>query len=187
MPHTTIRLDRAALRRLRPSEVLQRRWPNPALPQQWFRLLDVEQPVLVGPCGHFFEAEEFEMVSNGWGGVLMTAMHAMDLTHLHIQAAASGSLRSNKVGCTKRASLACLYSCMNTATSFPDLPVLHDDGIIPSVIHWTGRSSRDMTGCCALTMHTHAGCVGARAGSLFARAHPNRLISNNGQLVSRPW
>ncbi|WIA11467.1 hypothetical protein OEZ85_011583 [Tetradesmus obliquus] len=61
VPHTPIRLGRAALRKLRPSEVLQRRWPNPALPQQWFRLLDDEQPVLVGPCGHFFEAEEYEM------------------------------------------------------------------------------------------------------------------------------
>jgi intraflagellar transport protein 122 len=64
VPHTPIRLGRAALRKLRPSEVLQRRWPNPALPQQWFRLLDDEQSVLVGPCGHFFEAEEYEMVSS---------------------------------------------------------------------------------------------------------------------------
>jgi hypothetical protein len=52
--------------------VLQRRWPNPALPQQWFRLLDDEQPVLVGPCGHFFEAEEYEMV-RGTGREILQA------------------------------------------------------------------------------------------------------------------
>jgi hypothetical protein len=62
VPHTPIVLGRAALRRLRPGEVLVRRWPNPCLPAQWFRLLDEEQPVVVGPCGHFFEAEEYEMV-----------------------------------------------------------------------------------------------------------------------------
>lgn len=62
VPHTPIVLGRAALRRLRPSEVLLRRWPNPCLRAQWFRLLDDDQPVVVGPCGHFFEAEEYEMV-----------------------------------------------------------------------------------------------------------------------------
>jgi hypothetical protein len=56
-------LGRAALRRLRPGEVLVRRWPNSCLPAQWFRLLDEDQPVVVGSCGHFFEAEEYEMVS----------------------------------------------------------------------------------------------------------------------------
>jgi intraflagellar transport protein 122 len=60
--HTPIVLGRAALRRLRPGEVLLRRWPNPCMPAQWFRLLDEDQPVVVGPCGHFFEAEEYEMV-----------------------------------------------------------------------------------------------------------------------------
>jgi intraflagellar transport protein 122 len=70
VPHMPIVLGRAALRRLRLGEVVVRRWPNPCLPAQWFRLLDEDQPVVVGPCGHFFEAEEFEMVSNvrrlGW-------------------------------------------------------------------------------------------------------------------------
>lgn len=65
VPHTPIVLGRAALRKLRPSEVLVRRWPNAALPVQWFRLLDEDQPVVLGPCGHFFEAEEYEMVSGG--------------------------------------------------------------------------------------------------------------------------
>lgn len=63
VPHTPIVLGRAALRRLRPGEVLVRRWPNSCLPAQWFRLLDEDQPVVVGSCGHFFEAEEYEMVS----------------------------------------------------------------------------------------------------------------------------
>lgn len=66
VPHMPIVLGRAALRRLRPGEVCVRRWPNPCLPVQWFRLLDEDQPVVVGPCGHFFEAEEFEMVSGNW-------------------------------------------------------------------------------------------------------------------------
>ncbi|KAF8070897.1 5-methyltetrahydropteroyltriglutamate--homocysteine methyltransferase [Scenedesmus sp. PABB004] len=61
VPHAPIRLGRAALRRLRPAEVLVRRWPGDALPAQWFRLLDGDTPVVVGPCGHFFEAEEYEM------------------------------------------------------------------------------------------------------------------------------
>jgi hypothetical protein len=63
VPHTPIVLGRAALRGLRPCEVLVRRWANPSLPVQWFRLLDEDQPVVVGPCGHFFEADEYEMVS----------------------------------------------------------------------------------------------------------------------------
>jgi intraflagellar transport protein 122 len=67
VPHAPITLGRAALRALRPSEVLLRRWPGGALPAQWFRLLDGEdQPVVVGPCGHFFEAEEYEMVRWEW-------------------------------------------------------------------------------------------------------------------------
>lgn len=67
MPHTPIVLGRAALRWLRPAEVVVRRWPNAALPTQWFRLLDEDQPVVVGPCGHFFESEEYEMVREEWG------------------------------------------------------------------------------------------------------------------------
>lgn len=55
-----LRLDRNALRRLRSSEVLIRRWPCPHIPAQYFRIMDDEQPVCVGPCGHFFEEDEFE-------------------------------------------------------------------------------------------------------------------------------
>lgn len=62
MPNTPITLGRAALRRLRPAEVLQQAWPGGCLRSRWFRLLDEEQPVVVGPCGHFFEADEYEMV-----------------------------------------------------------------------------------------------------------------------------
>lgn len=67
VPHTPIRLGRAALRRLRPSEVLSRRWPNPALRVQWFRLLDPDTAVVVGPCGHFYEAEEYDAAVLGHG------------------------------------------------------------------------------------------------------------------------
>lgn len=43
-------------------EVLLRRWPCPHLPAQWFRVMDEEAAIVVGPCGHFFEADEYEMV-----------------------------------------------------------------------------------------------------------------------------
>lgn len=62
VPRAPIRLDRAALRRLGAGEVLLRRWPSRHLPAQWFRIVDPEAAVVVGPCGHFFEADEFEMV-----------------------------------------------------------------------------------------------------------------------------
>ncbi|GBF97536.1 hypothetical protein Rsub_10459 [Raphidocelis subcapitata] len=61
VPRAPITLDRAALRRLRAGEVLLRRWPGGARRRQWFRVVDPDAAVVVGPCGHFFEADEFEM------------------------------------------------------------------------------------------------------------------------------
>lgn len=49
-----------------------REWPNPNIPNQFFRMMHDEVPLMVGPCGHFFEQDEYEMVSvwmqgAGWG------------------------------------------------------------------------------------------------------------------------
>jgi intraflagellar transport protein 122 len=39
-----------------------REWPNPNIPNQFFRMMDDEVPLMVGDCGHFFEQDEYEMV-----------------------------------------------------------------------------------------------------------------------------
>ncbi|KAI8463130.1 MAG: intraflagellar transport protein [Monoraphidium minutum] len=78
VPRTPIVLDRAALRRLAHGEVLVRRWPPPAAAPsalgaaagagaaaaqraRWFRVMDAEADLVVGWCGHFYEADEYEM------------------------------------------------------------------------------------------------------------------------------
>lgn len=64
-------LGRAALRQLRPGQVLVRRWPGCGhLPGQWFRVMDPDVALVAGPCGHFYEADEFDMVRDR-GGVCM--------------------------------------------------------------------------------------------------------------------
>lgn len=63
MPNAPIVADRDMLRQLSVAEVLIRRWPNPALPAQYFRVVDPMSDVLLGDCGHFFEADEYEMSS----------------------------------------------------------------------------------------------------------------------------
>jgi len=63
VPNSAIRVDRSTLRRLRTGEVVVRRWPNPHIPAQFFRIMDSELPLAVGACGHFFEQDEYEM----WG------------------------------------------------------------------------------------------------------------------------
>lgn len=54
-PHAPIVATRAMLRALRPSEVVVRPWPNARLRKQYFRIMDAELPLTMGPCGHFFE------------------------------------------------------------------------------------------------------------------------------------
>lgn len=61
VPNAPIRADRPMLRRMRASEVVVRRWPSPHIPAQYYRLMDPELPIICGPCGHFFELDEFEM------------------------------------------------------------------------------------------------------------------------------
>ena len=40
-----------------------RTWPNANIPNQFFRITETEVPIMVGKCGHFFEQDEYEMVS----------------------------------------------------------------------------------------------------------------------------
>jgi intraflagellar transport protein 122 len=61
VPNTTIRVDRVTLRRMKNGEVVVREWPNPNIPNQFFRMMDDEVPLMAGDCGHFFEQDEYEM------------------------------------------------------------------------------------------------------------------------------
>lgn len=63
VPYQAIRADRLTLRRLRASEVIIRQWPNPNIPHQYFRVMDLELPICVGPCCHFFEQDEYDMAA----------------------------------------------------------------------------------------------------------------------------
>ena len=63
IPNVPIRADRDMLRSMSQSEVLVRRWPNPAIPAQYFRTMDPLADITIGSCGHFFEADEYEMLS----------------------------------------------------------------------------------------------------------------------------
>jgi hypothetical protein len=48
---------------MKDSEVMVRSWPNAHIPYQFFRVMDQEVPLAVGACGHFYEQDEYEMVS----------------------------------------------------------------------------------------------------------------------------
>ena len=63
VPHQPVLADRDTLQLLRPTEVLVRQWPNPALPRQYFRVMDPDLALCLGACGHVFEADEFRAVS----------------------------------------------------------------------------------------------------------------------------
>lgn len=63
IPNVPIRADRDMLRGLSQSEVLVRRWPNAVIPAQYFRTMDLLADITIGSCGHFFEADEYEMLS----------------------------------------------------------------------------------------------------------------------------
>lgn len=66
IPSLPIKADSGMLRDLSQAEVLVRRWPNPAIPAQYFRLMDPQADIQIGSCGHFFEADEYEMMSLIW-------------------------------------------------------------------------------------------------------------------------
>jgi hypothetical protein len=63
MPNAPIVADKAALQQLSQAEVVVRRWANPHIPAQYYRVMDPHADIVVGPCGHFFEALEYEMLS----------------------------------------------------------------------------------------------------------------------------
>ena len=67
IPHMPIIADRSALRKLTMAEVRIRRWPRPHIPAHYFRVMDPQADIVVGPCGHFFEAVDYEMASVAQG------------------------------------------------------------------------------------------------------------------------
>jgi intraflagellar transport protein 122 len=56
-----IQVGRETLLSLKRSEVLIRTWPNRHIAPQYFRVVDPDTPVCLGPDGHFYEADEYEM------------------------------------------------------------------------------------------------------------------------------
>ena len=63
MPGTAIVADRAMLQGMTLADVVVRRWPNPHIPVQYFHVVDPDADIVVAPCGHFFEAGEYELLS----------------------------------------------------------------------------------------------------------------------------
>ena len=42
-------------------DVLIRRWPHPSVPCQYYRAMDPEMPLCIGPCRHIYEQDDLEM------------------------------------------------------------------------------------------------------------------------------
>ena len=42
-------------------DVLIRRWPHPSIPCQYYRAMDPEMPLCIGPCRHTYEQDDLEM------------------------------------------------------------------------------------------------------------------------------
>eukprot|EP00899_Mesostigma_viride_P007013 jgi/Mesvir1/16312/Mv12764-RA.1 len=62
LPNQPIKVDREMLTAMHRSEVFVRRWPCPAVPNAYFRVMDPDASITLCPhCNHFFETEEFEM------------------------------------------------------------------------------------------------------------------------------
>jgi len=40
-----------------------RTWPSAGVPSQYFRVMDDDTPLCIGPCGHFYERDECELRS----------------------------------------------------------------------------------------------------------------------------
>lgn len=62
LPLQMITVGRDTLRALQRSEVLVRTWPNAHIRAQYFRVMDRDAPLCLGPDGHFYEHDEYEMV-----------------------------------------------------------------------------------------------------------------------------
>ncbi|GMH36992.1 hypothetical protein BSKO_04865 [Bryopsis sp. KO-2023] len=63
VPNAPIIADRETLPQLAQSEVIVWRGMGGRLPARFFRVTDTSVPLCCGPCGHFFEEDEFEMWS----------------------------------------------------------------------------------------------------------------------------
>jgi len=61
VPHSAIIADRNMLRSLPRSEVLIRTSPTPALPNQYFRIMDPDLLIVMDEAGNFYEQDEFEL------------------------------------------------------------------------------------------------------------------------------
>ena len=53
--------NRKMLKALHPSEVIVRQWPGDCMRKQFFRVVDPDAQVMLGPCCHFYEQDEYEM------------------------------------------------------------------------------------------------------------------------------
>eukprot|EP00240_Pyramimonas_obovata_P000052 CAMPEP_0118949464 /NCGR_PEP_ID=MMETSP1169-20130426/49666_1 /TAXON_ID=36882 /ORGANISM="Pyramimonas obovata, Strain CCMP722" /LENGTH=1253 /DNA_ID=CAMNT_0006896109 /DNA_START=163 /DNA_END=3921 /DNA_ORIENTATION=+ len=60
VPHAPIRATRQILQNLDRSEVLVRTFPTPALPNQYFRIMDLDLPMVLDDAGNFYEQDEYE-------------------------------------------------------------------------------------------------------------------------------
>jgi hypothetical protein len=56
-----------------PFQVLVRTWPTPAIPNQYFRIMDPDLPMVIDDAGNFYEQEEYEQASLEQVSALLTA------------------------------------------------------------------------------------------------------------------
>uniref|UniRef100_A0A061R9P9 Intraflagellar transport protein 122 n=1 Tax=Tetraselmis sp. GSL018 TaxID=582737 RepID=A0A061R9P9_9CHLO len=63
IPNQPIRANRHMLKNIHRSEVIIRMWPNTLISHQYFRIMDPDMPACIGPCGHFYEQDEYEMAA----------------------------------------------------------------------------------------------------------------------------
>lgn len=84
VPHSSIVVDRNVLRMLDRSEVLVRKWPCPALPNQYFRIMDPDLPLVIDEGGQFYEADEFELSMLEHGHSPFTRQSSKDKANIGI-------------------------------------------------------------------------------------------------------
>ncbi|KAK9811224.1 hypothetical protein WJX72_000251 [[Myrmecia] bisecta] len=91
--------DWCMLKRLKRQEVLVHRWPNPHMPCEYFRVMDPDQPLCVGPCGHLYEEDEFEMavLEKGFAPFCQTASTAAAAADFSQPASSNGLQQQGSV------------------------------------------------------------------------------------------
>ena len=60
-PNQPIVVDRRMLIDMQPHEVLVQNWGNAVVRKQYYRILDPDMPIILTPCGHLCEQDEYEM------------------------------------------------------------------------------------------------------------------------------